>query len=126
MKALLWKTGLAACLTLGLWHGQASVEAATGNACSQFGAVKAKQNPSYQHINCLLTEAAISADIPPEVVKAVATQENGSWEQFTAKGTPVVSADGGIGLMQLTNKTGYDQNLLKTTSPTISRRASRC
>jgi hypothetical protein len=62
---------------------------------------------------CLLTNAAVEADIPPEVVKAVATQENGNWEQFDDAGKPVVSLDGGIGLMQLTNQKEYDQDKLK-------------
>ena len=55
-------------------------------------------------MNCLLTNAAIKADIPPEVVKAVATQENGGWKQFDENGKPIISRDGGIGLMQITNK----------------------
>ncbi|MFJ8068153.1 immunoglobulin-like domain-containing protein [Peribacillus sp. NPDC096447] len=64
-------------------------------------------------MNCLLTNAAIEAEIPPEVVKAVATQENGDWRQFNEDGKPIKSDDGGIGLMQLTNKTGYDQKKLE-------------
>ena len=65
-------------------------------------------------MNCLLTNAAIQADIPPEVVKAVATQENGSWKQFKENGEPIISGDGGIGLMQITNKEDtLDQEKLK-------------
>ncbi|MFJ9383511.1 immunoglobulin-like domain-containing protein [Peribacillus sp. NPDC101481] len=71
------------------------------------------KNPSHKQINCLLTNAAIEAEIPPEVVKAVATQENGDWRQFNEDGKPIKSDDGGIGLMQLTNKTGYDQKKLE-------------
>ena len=52
------------------------------NACSSFGEIQPNVNPSHQQINCLLTNAAIKAEIPPEVVKAVATQENGDWRQF--------------------------------------------
>ena len=64
-------------------------------------------------MNCLLTNAAIEADIPPEVVKAVATQESDGWKQFDENGKPIISEDGGIGLMQITNKVNYDQEKLK-------------
>lgn len=70
-------------------------------------------NPTYQQINCLLTQAAIKAKIPPEVVKGIATQESGDWKQFDANGKPIISPDGGIGVMQITNQTGYDTNKLK-------------
>ncbi|MGE7587000.1 immunoglobulin-like domain-containing protein [Peribacillus sp. NPDC101480] len=43
----------------------------------------------------------------------MATQENGDWRQFNEDGKPIKSDDGGIGLMQLTNKTGYDQKKLE-------------
>ena len=52
-------------------------------------------------MNKLLTEAAIEADIPPEVVKAIAWEES-DWQQFKA-GKPNVSFDGGIGIMQVTD-----------------------
>ena len=45
------------------------------NGASKCEAVKPYENPTFQQMNCLLTNAAIDADIPPEVVKAVATQE---------------------------------------------------
>lgn len=63
--------------------------------------------PSYQMKNCLLTNAALRADIPPEVVKGVATRESGGWKQYG-----VVSADGGIGIMQVTDSR-IDQERLK-------------
>ncbi|WP_110111823.1 S-layer homology domain-containing protein [Bacillus sp. CGMCC 1.16541] len=78
------------------------------------GSVKPNTNPSYQQINALLTEAALKENIPPEVVKAVATQESGKWTQFNSDGTPVASDDGGIGIMQITNHPGYDEQKLKT------------
>lgn len=71
-------------------------------------------NPSFQHINYLLTEEALKQDIPPEVVKAIATQENGGWKQFDENGQAVISDDGGIGLMQLTNQSQFETELLKT------------
>lgn len=43
----------------------------------------------------------------------MATQENGDWRQFNEVGKPIISGDGGTGLMQLTNKSGYDQKKLE-------------
>ncbi|UOQ45684.1 cell wall-binding repeat-containing protein [Halobacillus salinarum] len=47
-------------------------------------------NPSYAEISRILTEEAIKADIPPEVVKAIAFQESG-WQQYWSKGNTPVS-----------------------------------
>jgi len=53
-------------------------------------------------------------NVPPEVVKAVATQESGArvniriWSQFDNKGKPIIFEDGGIGIMQVTNQPKYD------------------
>lgn len=113
MKIPLMKIGALTCLTLGLFNGQAFAESGITNACSSFGEIQPNENPSHKQINCLLTNAAIEAEIPPEVVKAVATQENGDWRQFNEDGKPIISDDGGIGLMQLTNKSGYDQKKLE-------------
>ncbi|MGG0410704.1 immunoglobulin-like domain-containing protein [Peribacillus simplex] len=113
MKKPLMKVGIMTCLTLGLFNGQAFAESGITYACSTFGEIQPNENPSHKQINCLLTNAAIEAEIPPEVVKAVATQENGDWRQFSDDGKPIISGDGGIGLMQLTNKSGYDQKKLE-------------
>lgn len=113
MKISLMKIGALTCLTLGLFNGQAFAESGITNACSSLGEIQPNENPSHKQINCLLTNAAIEAEIPPEVVKAVATQENGDWRQFNEDGKPIISDDGGIGLMQLTNKSGYDQKKLE-------------
>ncbi|MFF2497115.1 immunoglobulin-like domain-containing protein [Peribacillus sp. NPDC058075] len=113
MKIPLMKVGVLTCLTLGLFNGQAFAESGITNACSSFGEIQPNENPSHKQMNCLLTNAAIEAEIPPEVVKAVATQENGDWRQFNEDGKPIKSDDGGIGLLQLTNKTGYDQKKLE-------------
>ena len=64
-------------------------------------------DPNRQTINCLLTREALKADVPPEIVKAIATQENGLWKHFQDD-----SGDGGIGLMQITLTKGYDVELL--------------
>ncbi|AXN37941.1 immunoglobulin-like domain-containing protein [Peribacillus butanolivorans] len=113
MKLPLVKAGIVTCLTFSLFNGQAFAASELTNTCSSFGEIQPNVNPSYPQINCLLTNAALKAEIPPEVVKAVATQENGDWRQFNDAGKPIKSDDGGIGLMQLTNKRGYDQKKLE-------------
>lgn len=112
MKLPLFKAGLVTCLSISLFYGNASAESDLASKCSAYGKIRPNVNPSFQQINCLLTNAALKTEIPPEVVKAVATQENGKWEQFRG-GKTVISSDGGIGLMQLTNQDGYDQEKLK-------------
>ena len=54
-------------------------------------------------INKILTESALEHSIPPEIAKAVAFKENSQWQQWTNEGEPVISEDGGIGLMQVTD-----------------------
>ena len=97
----------------GLSYEGAFAESTWTSKCSTYGEIKPNQNLSFQHINCLLTNAALEAKIPPEVVKAVASKENGVWKQFDEKGQPIVSEDNGIGVMQITNQLGYDQEKLK-------------
>lgn len=72
-----------------------------------------KINPDFPTMNCLLTETALKFDMPPEVVKAIAEGESGNWRHFDENGEAIVTADNGIGIMQVTNKDKYDQNLLK-------------
>ncbi|AZB44743.1 serine protease [Bacillus sp. FJAT-42376] len=105
------KISLAAVLAFGLFQPAISADAAVtefSSKCTKYGVLKPNVNPSFQHMNCLLTNAALAANIPPEVVKAVATQENGKWQQFGIK--PV---DSGLGLMQVTNYPGYSKDKLK-------------
>ncbi|MFC4354331.1 S-layer homology domain-containing protein [Chryseomicrobium palamuruense] len=73
-------------------------------------------NPSRQALNCLVTNAARSADgiIPPEIVKGIINEEMGNWQHFDNNGKAIVSDDGGIGLTQITNTVGYDVEKLKT------------
>src|SRR4051812_49204822 len=99
MKFLL-RAGLLTFLALGIYHQNASAETDWAAKCSSFGEIKPNVNPSFQHINCLLTNAAKAKDVPPEVVKAVAMQENG-WKQFEDNGQPSISDDNGIGVMQI-------------------------
>ncbi|MGM0841760.1 MAG: S-layer homology domain-containing protein [Bacillota bacterium] len=84
------------------------------NSCGYDSSIK--QNPDYQVMNCLLTQAALEADttVPPEVVKAIATEESGAWVHFKENGEPLISIDEkGIGVMQVTSLGGYDVDRLK-------------
>ena len=113
MKSILWRAGVLGCLILLGWSWSYKEAFAAVLWPSKCATVNANQNPTFQQMNCLLTNAALEANIPPEVVKAVATKENGGWRQFEANGQPVISPDGGIGLMQITNQPNYDQSKLK-------------
>ncbi|MFJ8063674.1 transglycosylase SLT domain-containing protein [Psychrobacillus sp. NPDC096426] len=114
MKSIKMIAGFLTCLMLLGWsYEEAFAESAWASKCSSYGEIKPNQNPAFQHMNCLLTNAALEAKIPPEVVKAVASKENGSWKQFDENGQPIISKDNGIGLMQITNQAGYDQEKLK-------------
>ncbi|WNS82235.1 S-layer homology domain-containing protein [Domibacillus sp. DTU_2020_1001157_1_SI_ALB_TIR_016] len=111
MRKVVKAAGVLSLLAAGLsFSGQASADTST---CAQYGSVQPGVNPSFQHINCLLTEEALKQEVPPEVVKAVAMKEN-AWKQFDENGDPIVSEDGGIGLMQLTNQSQFNTELLKT------------
>lgn len=69
-------------------------------------------NPDKQTLNCLVTKAARKANVPPEIAKAVVTVES-DWTHFLSNGKPLISEDGGIGLMQITNRPGLDIEKLK-------------
>ncbi|NHC41450.1 transglycosylase SLT domain-containing protein [Bacillus sp. MM2020_1] len=113
MKSSIIKIGFLTCfILLGLSYKEVSAEMSWPAKCTSFGVIKLNQNPSPQHINCLLTNAALAAKLPPEVVKAVAAQES-DWRQFTSDRKPFISADKGIGIMQITNQASYDSKKLK-------------
>ncbi|WP_345242837.1 Ig-like domain-containing protein [Pontibacillus salipaludis] len=62
----------------------------------------------------ILTLTALEYGIPPEILKAIATKET-KMMQFNEDGTPIVSDDDGIGIMQVTNYDGeVDVERLKT------------
>lgn len=109
MKSVFIKAGLLTCLLVGIITQEASAESTWATKCSLF---EKNTNPSFQQMNCLLTNAAIETDIPPEVVKAVAYQES-DWSQFTKKNEPNISPDGGIGIMQVTDTDNMDVEKLK-------------
>lgn len=96
------KVGLLTTLSVGLVAGKASAATDWSTKCLPMGEIKQNVNPSNQQINCLLTNAALSKNIPPEVVKSIAMKES-SWRQFDEKGQPVVSSDNGYGIMQVTD-----------------------
>lgn len=103
MKSIFLRAGLLTCLLLGLVYDETSAASEWSSKClPSFGVIKQNKNPSFQHINCLLTNAALDAEIPPEVVKAVAWRES-DWVQFIAPGKPKISSDDGIGIMQVTD-----------------------
>ncbi len=83
MKVQSLRVGILACFMIFCWsYGDVSA----ASTCGLYGEIKPNQNPSRQHINCLLTNAALNENVPPEVVKAVATQESG-WKQFDGNDT---------------------------------------
>ncbi|MEI4770103.1 transglycosylase SLT domain-containing protein [Psychrobacillus sp. FJAT-51614] len=114
MKSIKMIAGFLTCLMLLGWSNEeAFAESTWASKCLSYGEIKPNQNPTFQNMNCLLTNAALEAKIPPEVVKAVASRENGAWKQFDENGQPIISKDNGIGLMQITNQPDYDQEKLK-------------
>lgn len=50
----------------------------------------------------ILREVAIKYGIPAEILKAIALKENKTLDQYNPDGSPLISGDNGIGLMQLT------------------------
>jgi len=72
-------------------------------------------NPDRQTLNCMITNAARNADgiIPPEIVKGIVNIENGNWKHYESNGEPILTPDGGIGLMQITSLQDYDVEKLK-------------
>jgi hypothetical protein len=70
-------------------------------------------NPAPAEIRALLYDAAVAHDIPPKLLFAIAWQES-TWRQFDATGAPLISGDGGIGIMQVTTiPAGADVGRLK-------------
>ena len=76
LKKKLAKVFAVTMMALGFGGGQVQADTTWESKCTAYGVLKTNANPSFQHLNCLLTNAAIEADIPPEVVKAVAMQES--------------------------------------------------
>ena len=102
MKFSLVKVGIVTILASSLFSGAAFAETEPVSKVTATE-VKAYENPSFRERNRMLTEAAIAADIPPEVVKAIAWGESDGWMQYK-NGAPNIGVDGkGIGIMQVTD-----------------------
>nr|WP_239565138.1 Ig-like domain-containing protein [Brevibacillus fulvus] len=84
----------------------------TSNRWQTTAAARTSKNPPLAEIEAELEEVAEEYGIPAVIFKAVAWQES-SWRQFDSNGNPLISYDGGIGMMQLTNQTRFDQQRLK-------------
>jgi len=72
----------------------------------------AYSNPPTAEIREKLYAAAVTRNIPPEVLYAIAYQESG-WRQFNSQGQPLISPDNGYGIMQVTSVGSYDVEKLK-------------
>ncbi|MFE8701708.1 transglycosylase SLT domain-containing protein [Cytobacillus sp. FJAT-54145] len=59
-------------------------------------------------IKGMLTQKAVEAGIPPELVKSIVITENGSFQQFDSKGEVFKSPDNGYGIMQVTPLDEHD------------------
>jgi hypothetical protein len=94
------------------WRMLARTEKANGRTLMAVEA-KSGSNPPLHEIERMLEEVAADYKIPAVLLKAIAWQES-NWRQFDSNGNPLVSVDGGIGIMQLTNQTRFDQQRLKT------------
>jgi murein DD-endopeptidase MepM/ murein hydrolase activator NlpD len=64
-------------------------------------------NPSKEDVKNKMIEICKQKKIPPHILFAVAWAES-EWKQFNAQGYAIVSPDGGLGMMQLTDETLVD------------------
>lgn len=69
-------------------------------AVSSYEDIYKQEQLSIEETKELLRETAVRYDIPPEVLKAMAYVHTGM-KQFDENGAPIVSEDGGIGIMQV-------------------------
>ncbi|WP_144553828.1 Ig-like domain-containing protein [Peribacillus simplex] len=72
----------------------------------------AKQELTYLQKKELLTKKAIENDIPPEILKGIATTES-NMKQFDINGNPLITGDGGMGIMQITDSVKELENMLQ-------------
>ncbi|MFJ7684271.1 transglycosylase SLT domain-containing protein [Peribacillus butanolivorans] len=63
---------------------------------------------STKDIKTLISKKAVAKSVPPEIVKAIATTENGQLKQFTSEGEVFKSMDNGYGIMQITPQSKED------------------
>ncbi|MFD6443178.1 Ig-like domain-containing protein, partial [Peribacillus sp. NPDC060186] len=72
----------------------------------------AKQELTYLQKKELLTKKAIEYDIPPEILKGIATTES-NMKQFDINGNPIITGDGGMGIMQITDSVKELEKMLQ-------------
>ncbi len=77
------------------------------------GAPPGLVNPPVAQVKEKLAAAALARGIPPEALYALAYWQSG-WRQFDSSGRPLVSPDGGIGVMQVTSYGNYNVSRLET------------
>lgn len=73
--------------------------ALVGSGCPNTGT-----QPSRASVAKLMGDVAFAQGVPPQLLKVIGYKES-TWRQFDSNGHTVVSADGGIGMMQLTGAT---------------------
>lgn len=89
------------------------VAPAEAAACPTYDGVTGL-NPAPRALATAIAEVAAARDVPASILAAIAFVEGydpataRNWVQFEADGSPLVSADCGIGLMQITNAQGFD------------------
>ncbi|HYD09035.1 MAG TPA: cell wall-binding repeat-containing protein [Acidimicrobiales bacterium] len=93
------------------------VPAASAADCPSFGDVQG-ENPAPSAVATAVREVAAARNVPPTILAAIAFVEGydpasaRNWIQFRADGSPLVSADCGIGMMQVTNAASFDDDRL--------------
>jgi len=111
-----------ACVVFALTAGFAALRGdSTGNSAAAAPATKPVVSRVVRHapgpriaaVKAKLRAAAAARGIPPEILYAIAYHES-RWRQFDGGGHPLVSPDGGIGIMQVTSSGRYDVERLKT------------
>ena len=91
----------------------ATATPAAAATCPTYDGVSG-ENPAPSALATAIAEVAATRDVPVSILAAIAYVEGydpataRNWVQFEADGSPLVSADCGIGLMQVTDTGGFD------------------
>jgi len=113
----------ACCIPLGLamaapaydWPAQQSSAATTVAGGFLTDGAQKPLDAETAAIKASLRAAAVRRGIPPEILYAIAYAES-RWTQFDEHGAPLVSPDGGIGIMQVTSSGGLDVDVKRLRS----------
>ena len=90
---------------------------AAGAECPTYDGVDGR-NPAPSELAAAIAEVAAVRDVPVPILAAIAYVEGydpataRNWVHFEADGSPIVSADCGIGLMQVTDTADFDETRL--------------